>query len=126
MPSLPLPLPPAWPGRTRQSPETRLMYSILDALRLVFKGRGMFWRNNTGAVKVEGRFVRFGDPGSPDILGILTGGLFIGLEVKMPGRKPTDLQKEWARSARKVGGEVATVYSVDEALAVVSEALALP
>lgn len=27
------------------------------------------WRNNTGALPVENRFVRFGLPGSPDIIG---------------------------------------------------------
>jgi hypothetical protein len=38
---------------------------------------------NSGAIKGKhGRFVRFGFPGCPDIVGILPGGKFLGVEVK--------------------------------------------
>lgn len=40
------------------------------------------WLNNIGAVKTETRFVRFGLPGSTDILGFDKSGRFIAIEVK--------------------------------------------
>ncbi|SDY38168.1 VRR-NUC domain-containing protein [Nitrosomonas halophila] len=48
-------------------------------------------RMNTGAAKIGGRFVRFGWPGCPDLIGQLTDGRFLGVEVKGPdGRLRTD------------------------------------
>ena len=39
------------------------------------------WRNNTGAFRPRaGGFMRFGYPGSPDVIGILPDGRFIGVE----------------------------------------------
>ncbi len=56
--------------------------SILAYLRLM---RFFHWKNNTGAVKIGGRFVEFGEPGMPDICMILPkSGRFVGIEVKRP------------------------------------------
>ncbi len=52
----------------RKSTETDLVKSCLQLLHLC----GVFaWRNNSGGLKAGKRFVRFGHPGSADILGIL-------------------------------------------------------
>lgn len=40
------------------------------------------WLNNVGAVKTDNRFVRFGFPGSTDIMGFDRSGRFIAIEVK--------------------------------------------
>lgn len=46
------------------------------------------WRNNTGMVMLHSagkpRPMRFGHPGSPDIVGCLPGGRFVGVECKRP------------------------------------------
>ncbi len=43
------------------------------------------WRQNTGAVKIKGQFVKFGVPGQADISGILDTGHRLEIEVKSPG-----------------------------------------
>ena len=73
------------------------------------------WRNNTGAVKMEKRFFRFGLAGSPDIIALHPRtGKFIGIEVKGPKGRLSDKQKEFAESVRKNNGTYMVVWSVDQ------------
>jgi len=51
--------------------------------------------------------------GCPDILCCYQG-LFIGIELKMPGRKPTPSQEAMLRRIRKCGGFAAVVESSAE------------
>lgn len=107
--------------------EKQLTYSIIDILSLQFKGRIKVWRNNTGALPTQsGGFVKFGEYGSPDILGILEGGRFLALEVKLPKGKVTEHQEAWLAEAKRLGAIVSVVRSVDEAIKIVKEALAIP
>jgi hypothetical protein len=67
--------------------ETELVRQCLALLGL----RGVFaWRNNSGAfVRDQGearRYFRAGAVGSPDILGVLPGGRFLGVECKRPAK----------------------------------------
>ena len=41
------------------------------------------WRNNSGAIKIGKRFIKFGLKGSPDIIGYNQKGRFIGVEIKI-------------------------------------------
>jgi hypothetical protein len=55
------------------------------------------WRNNSGMVSVgEGKYkrmIKMGQAGLPDIIGVhKPTGRLIAIEVKRPGKKPTDLQ----------------------------------
>jgi hypothetical protein len=50
------------------------------------------WRNNSGVAKTGGRFVRYGKPGSSDIIGISPSGLFMAVEIKSNG-EPLTLEK---------------------------------
>jgi hypothetical protein len=111
------------PTRKGSNPESRLVTAILDALALQVKG-GRFWRVNSGRVRSEGgRLIQLAPAGTADILGILApSGRFVGLEVKVPGRKATAVQEEWAKDVRGLGGFVATVTSIDEALGAVERA----
>ena len=77
--------------------ETTIQQEILDLLGekcelygLRVGPFGMFWRNNTGALK-HGR-IRFGLPGSPDIVGIVNG-RYVGIEVKQP-KQPSKTAKQ--------------------------------
>lgn len=42
------------------------------------------YRMNSGAYKAGERFIRFGAPGLPDIIGVLPDGRFLGVECKAP------------------------------------------
>jgi hypothetical protein len=72
------------------------------------------WRNNTGAVKVEGRWVRFGCPGSPDILAVQAGGRMVGVEVKAALGSQSAGQKAWQRRIERLGGLYILARSVDD------------
>jgi hypothetical protein len=110
--------------RPRRGPnaESALTRSILAALSLV-KGLEI-WRVNSGKVRMGaegGRLIALAPTGTADLIGCLDG-RFIGLEVKTPAGRVTPAQVAWAERIRGVGGFVATVRSVDEAVAAVSRA----
>ncbi len=107
------------------NPETLLLKSILSALGWRFKGRARFWRNQSGALPTaKGGFVRFGEVGAPDILGIVRGGRMVCLEVKTATGRVSPLQRAWLDEARELGAVVGVARSVDEALQLVEGALA--
>lgn len=99
--------------------ETDLVKAILLALSQ--RGDLMVWRNNTGALLDEHRrLVRFGLPGSPDIIGWARGfspAPFFGLEVKTPTGRQSPQQRKFQSRAVADGAFYAVVRSVDEALA---------
>lgn len=94
--------------------ETQLVYSCLSMLNIM----GFYcWRNNTGALKdVAGRMVKFGKPGSADILGVTKEGRFIAVECKTKKGKLSPLQEIFLEEVRKRGGIAVVVHSVDELL----------
>lgn len=67
--------------RTNSRPEAAALVEVLKALRT---HPAVAWaeRMNTGAAKVGNRFIRFGWPGCPDVLGQLKDGRLLGVEVK--------------------------------------------
>lgn len=75
--------------RTNDRPEAAALHEVLKALHA---HPAVAWaeRMNSGAVRVGGRFIRFGWPGCPDLLGQLKDGRLLGVEVKvaveLPGR----------------------------------------
>lgn len=104
--------------------ETQLVKSILDALAWRYKGRGMWWRNQSGALRSPaGALVRFGALGSADILGLLSpSGQLVALEVKTAKGRTTAHQEAWLEQIRSFGGVALVVRSVEEALEAVEEA----
>ncbi len=79
------------------------------------------WRNNTGAIAVGGRFVRFGAPGSADLLGVADGGQFIAIEVKAPRGRQSERQKAWQMMIERHGGVYVLARSVGEAVSKLRE-----
>ena len=70
---------------------------------------GIFaWKAGVGAARAEhkgkARFIRFGEPGQPDIIGMLPTGQFLAIEVKRPGQRPTPLQQEFIRTVNRNNG----------------------
>lgn len=76
-----------------QATETEIQKSILDYL--IGVKHFFCWRNNTGGLNTDTRFIRFGKVGSGDILGLTKEGRFFSIEVKRPGKKPTEDQIEF-------------------------------
>ena len=97
--------------------ETDLVRAILKYLKVC----GVCcWRQNTGAVRFNrgagkgSSFVRFGEPGISDILGITWSGKFLAIEVKLPGKKPTGNQKEFLRKIDAFGGVAFVATSLED------------
>lgn len=78
-------------GGNQSAEHTALVNEIL----LIFGSRHdlTLWKNATGAVKIGDRFLRFGMKGSPDIIGIGNGGIFVGIEVKTGNARQSPEQK---------------------------------
>ena len=68
--------------RTNSRPEAAALVEVLTALHA---HPGVAWaqRMNSGAAKVGNRFIRFGWPGCPDVLGQMKDGRLLGVEVKI-------------------------------------------
>jgi hypothetical protein len=78
-----------------------LIGDILIAINPRF---GLFWKNETGAVKMpSGSFVRFGLKGSSDILGVCRG-RFVAIEVKTGEATLRKSQRNFREAVTKNGG----------------------
>lgn len=79
------------------------------------------WRNNTGATragKFGERFIRYGFPGSSDVLGIEKGtGRLIAVECKAK-TKPTAMQLVFLDHVKKRGGIALVAYDLKDVEAV--------
>lgn len=72
------------------------------------------WRNNVGAARDRGRFVRFGLPGSADITGIFDDGRRLEIEVKAAGGRLSQKQKFFGAMIEQFGGVYIVVRSAAE------------
>ena len=92
--------------------EDAVLKSCLEYLDI----RGIYhWRQNTGALKVGNRFVRFGIPGVSDILGILPDGRFLAVECKRPkGGVLSPCQKDFLGNIQRNGGVAIVAHSASE------------
>lgn len=127
--------------------EGTIQKAILSAVNRLPYAR--LWRNNVGMLKdATGKGVTYGlAKGSADLIGIVkrlerpevrtgsgqllgwvsgapvdTFGIFVSLEVKRPGKKPTVDQLDWGMTVARLGGYWHVVSSVDGALAAVAHA----
>lgn len=83
--------------------EAAALVEVLKALR---SHAAVAWceRMNSGAVRMGARFVRFGWPGCPDVLGQLKDGRLLGVEVKGPAGKLRPEQAVFLDRVRAAGG----------------------
>ena len=100
--------------------ETRLQNEIRLAVSKEVRQCVLF-RNSVGTFKTsDGAFVTAGLPaGSADLIGILSRGgkgIFVAMEVKLPGEKPRPDQLAFLNRIRDLGGISGVVTSVEEAL----------
>lgn len=91
------------PKQPNDRPEAAALVEVLKALRahpLVAWAE----RQNSGAVRNGGRFIRFGWPGCPDVLGQLRDGRFLGVEVKAAKGRASPEQVAFLERIRGAGG----------------------
>lgn len=111
------------------SAENQVTAACMAYLNLI----GAFvWRNNSRTLMVAGKGGRprpmfFGLPGSPDIVGILPGGRFVGVECKRPlgprggtrGSVQSDEQVAFQAECERRGGLYVLARSVDDVISAV-------
>ena len=80
--------------------------ALLEVLKAVRAHSLVAWaeRQNSGAAKVGGRFIRFGWPGCPDVLGQLKDGRLLGVEVKAAQGRASPEQVAFLERIRGAGG----------------------
>ena len=91
------------PPRILDRKEAAALVEVLQALRT---HPAVAWceRMNSGAARMGARFVRFGWPGCPDVLGQLKDGRLLGVEVKGPAGKLRPAQVVFLERIRAAGG----------------------
>ena len=74
-------------------------------IRLLHRFGVRLWRRNIGAIQEGSRFVRFALPGQSDLYGVMPppDSRHVEIEVKAPGKKPTELQLRWLKMMHSLG-----------------------
>ena len=109
--------------RTNSRPEAAALVEVLKALRT---HPAVAWceRMNTGAATVEGRFIRFGFKGCPDVLGQLKDGRLLGVEVKAQAGRLRPEQALFLERIRCAGGVAFVARDCRDVLRTLGEAQA--
>ncbi len=74
----------------------------------------MIWKNSTGVAVADGRHVRYGLKGSPDIIGVIEGGIFLGIEVKTGSATQSPQQKKFQKRFEQLGGLYIVARSTED------------
>ena len=77
---------------------------------------------NTGAARVGNRFIRFGWPGCPDVLGQLKDGRFLAVEVKAQAGRLRPEQALFLERIRCAGGVAFVARDLRDVLRALGEA----
>lgn len=73
------------------------------------------WRQNTGAAMLGGRMVRYGVPGTPDILGLrLPHGQLLGIECKSLKGRQSQEQRAFQKMIESFGGIYILAFSLTD------------
>jgi hypothetical protein len=87
---------------------------LVNEILLQVSPLGLFWKNNTGVLRDrDDRPVKYGLPGSSDILGCVKG-RFIGIEAKVGRDRQRENQSFFALAVRNAGGLYILARSVDD------------
>jgi hypothetical protein len=91
--------------------------------KLVWQIRRRIEERGGRSFKIQGMDESFQEVGIPDLL-VCFHGIFLGLEVKMPGEKPSPIQRQVLQSIEAAGGVARVVCSVDEVDEILDQAIA--
>ena len=97
--------------------ESDIQKAILDYLKL--KKYLVFKHRNVGIFKQDtGKYIPLtaGEKGISDILGCTPQGRFLAIEVKMPGKKPTQDQLLFLASVQAHNGIGLVAWSLDDVI----------
>lgn len=92
--------------------ESEIEKSILDYLAY---NNVMCWKDRQLPKKPR-KGARLSQNGTPDILGILSDGTFLGIEVKKPGGKVSEDQKTFLKRSCELGAQTFVAYSLDDVI----------
>lgn len=108
-----------------EPPEAAILSAILQALAY-HPGVAFAHRMNSGAYLIDSlagrRFIRYGFPGCPDIIGMTKQARAIYIEVKRPSGRVSPDQQRFLELARQHGAAAGVARSVDQALGIVDSA----
>ena len=102
-------------ARQKTSQKKQTETQLVRECQLWLKDHHIFaWRNNSGALYVNGRLIQYGYPGSGDILGILPDGRFLCIECKSATGKQSLKQKHFQEKIEQSNGVYLLIKSVGE------------
>lgn len=105
--------------------ETQLKKQVLEWLN--YQSGVFAWSSGTGTffIKDKGktRCFRAGIKGMSDILGIIKGGVFLAIELKVKYNQPTIDQKMFLEKIKGLGGIGIVAHSLDEVIAYLKDYL---
>ena len=103
--------------RTNDRPEAAALVEVLKVLR---NHPAVAWceRQNSGAAKVGGRFIRFGWRGCSDVLGMMKDGRLLAVECKAKGGRLRPEQAAFLDLVRRFGGVAFVAYDCRDVLRV--------
>jgi len=97
--------------RRNKTPENDLKKTILSYLHI---HKISAWRINSGAVKIQNRYIRFSVPGIADIIGVLPDGRLLAVETKSAGNTLTSAQKDFLETITRNNGVAIVAYSIND------------
>ena len=97
--------------RRNKTPENDLKKAILSYLHF---HKIPAWRINSGAIKIQNRYIRFSVPGISDIVGVLPDGRFLAVETKSAGNTITPAQKDFLDTITRNNGVAIVAYSIND------------
>ena len=105
--------------RRKRAPMPERESTVIRECQKWLTARGLLhWRNNTGAVAFDGGgFIRYGQVGSPDIIGCTPTGYFFGVECKSKKGKPSALQVAWRMRCEMSNGIYILAHDLTEMIA---------
>jgi hypothetical protein len=104
---------PAAAGKYPPIAERDVLAAILEWLPYC-KAVAWFARMNSGALKVDDRYVRLGFNGCSDIVGQLRDGRFLAIEVKRPGGELSQDQVEFLGKVDRYRGVAFVAFSLED------------
>ena len=81
----------------------------------------VYIKNNSGAIKTEKRFVRFGKRGSADFLCFFNGGRTYFLECKAPKGRQSEAQKDFQQRVEALGYQYMIIRQATEVYQLLKE-----
>lgn len=91
-----------WPDYKKSG--TTITKEIINSIATSYGTDVVVFRNNVGTWNDGRSFVRYGlAPGSPDIVCILRGSIFVGIEIKSLNDKESEAQKNWSIMCQRLG-----------------------